>query len=448
LASLFYAEEDWRGKRAWKKCKAELEAKGYVLDWNKYTPSTIPNDENIFKAPKMQEWFVDRGGSELSKRIYSTNENLTAYFGTSNLIVTAEAAQKYLSWSKQFEPDLNLIREALKRPYARMDGNYSSTFEIPAPNFMTVRAVAQLSAQRAHCYIVLNHPDRALDELTLLHNLRGALQPPPSGRPETLIAAMIDVAVMGLYANEVEEGFQKNVWQEPQLLSLQKQLQEIHLIPILSESLREKPAHECQFFEELKAGNEIDKKRHVSLLQIANSWRKNWNDSDFLLFNVAPKGWLDQNLVTDIKIYENFLDALASSDAIIFPKKMDAEMQRLENSLKGHSPFKIIAQIAIPHYSKALQTTAHNQTMVNEAQIACALERYRIAHGEYPETLDALAPQFIAQIPHDIIGGESLIYHPTFGGKFLLYSVGWNETDDDGKDGGTDFTRGDWVWKN
>ena len=43
--------------------------------------------------------------------------------------------------------------------------------------------------------------------------------------------------------------------------------------------------------------------------------------------------------------------------------------------------------------------------MVNEAQIACALERYRLAHGEYPETLDALVPQFIEKVPHDIIGG-------------------------------------------
>jgi hypothetical protein len=85
---------------------------------------------------------------------------------------------------------------------------------------------------------------------------------------------------------------------------------------------------------------------------------------------------------------------------------------------------------------------------VNEAQIACALERYHLANGEYPATLDALTPQFIENIPHDIIGGDPLNYRATFDGKFLLYSVGWNEKDDGGKDGGTDFTKADWVWKN
>jgi hypothetical protein len=40
-------------------------------------------------------------------------------------------------------------------------------------------------------------------------------------------------------------------------------------------------------------------------------------------------------------------------------------------------------------------------------------------------------------------------------GKFRLYSVGWNETDDGGQEtsaktpgGGVDFAQGDWVWKN
>src|SRR5476649_1309892 len=85
---------------------------------------------------------------------------------------------------------------------------------------------------------------------------------------------------------------------------------------------------------------------------------------------------------------------------------------------------------------------------LNEAQIACALECYHLAHGEYPEMLDALAPQFTEKISRDIIGGQPLHYRRTADGKFLLYSVGWNETDDSGNDGGSDFAKGDWVWKN
>jgi hypothetical protein len=88
------------------------------------------------------------------------------------------------------------------------------------------------------------------------------------------------------------------------------------------------------------------------------------------------------------------------------------------------------------------------------ARVACVLERYRLAHGEYPESLDALAPQFIGKLPHDIINGQPLHYRRTDDGKFVLYSVGWNETDDSGtvvflKSGSAvDRDKGDWVWKN
>ena len=92
------------------------------------------------------------------------------------------------------------------------------------------------------------------------------------------------------------------------------------------------------------------------------------------------------------------------------------------------------------------------QASIDLARVACALERYRLAHGEYPETLDTLAPQFIAQLPHDIINGQPLHYRREASGQFILYSVGWNETDDGGqvvlsKGGSVDQKNGDWVWQ-
>jgi hypothetical protein len=89
---------------------------------------------------------------------------------------------------------------------------------------------------------------------------------------------------------------------------------------------------------------------------------------------------------------------------------------------------------------------------VDQARIACALERYRLANGQFPDALDALAPKFIGKLPHDIIDGQPLRYRRTEDGQFVLYSVGWNGTDDGGKveltkHGGVDLTKGDWVWR-
>jgi len=57
----------------------------------------------------------------------------------------------------------------------------------------------------------------------------------------------------------------------------------------------------------------------------------------------------------------------------------------------------------------------------------------------------------LTKVPIDIIGGQPLKYRRNSDGTFVLYSVGWNETDDGGtivpgSYGSPDFTKGDWVW--
>ena len=58
----------------------------------------------------------------------------------------------------------------------------------------------------------------------------------------TLVAAMINVAVTGLYVDTIASGLQSRAWQEPQLAALQKQLAEINLAPFVFHALQEEPA--------------------------------------------------------------------------------------------------------------------------------------------------------------------------------------------------------------
>jgi hypothetical protein len=142
------------------------------------------------------------------------------------------------------------------------------------------------------------------------------------------------------------------------------------------------------------------------------------------------------------------LDGFDLAHDTISPHALNESVRNLDVFFEHRSPYKILAALAVPNFIKATQTLAYNQTLANEAQIVCALERFRLAQGNYPDSLDALVPQFMEKIPHDIIGGEPLHYQRTADGKFLLYSVGWNETDDDGLPGTlADVKKGDWVWQ-
>jgi hypothetical protein len=459
LIAIFYTEENWRGKRAWEQCKRELEAKGAVLDWEKYIPSPVPDDQNFFKAPKMTDWFVGRNRTnDFYLRMNDKKfETMTGSVTTAtNLIATTTEAKAYLAWSDQFEPDFDLIREALKRPYARMDGDYSRPFEIPIPNFMTMRVVAQTLAQRTHCFLMLGQPERALHELALLNGYRRLLENAPTGKPMTLVGAMINVAVTGVYVQTLAEGFQRQAWRDTELTALQEQLAEINLAPCFAQAFACEPAAVCRTAEIMEPRKILAMEILPSDPQAKKSFMENlWGGIKSLpsrLFNQVPRGWIYQNMATHARLSYSIYDSLFDANQLVTPQRSNEARNRVQIEVQRTSIFNRLSKIGLPNYSKALQTFAGNQTRVNEAQIVCALERYRLAHGEFPETLDTLVPQLIEKLPHDIIGGQPLHYRREAGGKFLLYSVGWNETDDGGevalkKDGSEDREKGDWVWK-
>jgi hypothetical protein len=109
------------------------------------------------------------------------------------------------------------------------------------------------------------------------------------------------------------------------------------------------------------------------------------------------------------------------------------------------APFTFLARIGIPNVQRAFQVLSHTQTLAGQARIACALELYRMAHGTYPETLEALTPQF--KIPSRPINGQPPRYRRMLDDKFLLYSIGWSGVDHGGVMADSKKPLdGDWVW--
>ena len=128
-----------------------------------------------------------------------------------------------------------------------------------------------------------------------------------------------------------------------------------------------------------------------------------------------------------------------------------AASRRIEDAFRNRTPYNFIAAVCIPNFAKATEQMARNQTWVDQALIACALERYRLANEKYPTDLVALVPQFLEKIPHDIITGKPMSYTRTDEQNFKLWSIGWNEVDDGGitahtSDGKEDRDFGDWTW--
>ena len=569
LVAVFYAEENWRGKRAWETCRRELTAKGANLNWAAYIPPAVPDDQNIFKAPNIAAWFVrprqagvsnelywrcnlaadcvDRQSTnpvadvtivrpeddvmaapadvilrysnsvppsadaaqtqrlreavrkvmwsddvpppELSlqgaqnytlvaklveparslrvivqsdripspkevavffprhvfEKVFSYNDELrVAATGTNTFQVFLKhartcAAADYLACTDVLAPQFNQIRNALKRPYARREGDYEHSWEIPFPNFVTVRAVAQTFSQRAQCHLLLGDPESALNELSLFHDLSRLL----GGKPVTLVGAMINVAISGLYASVVADGLRLHIWQEPQLKILQRQLEAIQLLRPFVDAMDVERASACQLFE-ITGPAELE---NIFGFGKENSdvWTK-IKDPTYWALRCMPRGWFYQNMTALAEREQAFIETIDTSADLVAPRKADDAGQQAIVWVNRFSPYAVLARVAMPNYLKASQTVAHNQTTANQGLVACALERYRLAHQDYPESLSRLIPEFLDKLPHDIINGQPMIYRRVESEHFLLYSVGWNAADDGGTRGKS-LIEGDWVWE-
>jgi hypothetical protein len=109
----------------------------------------------------------------------------------------------------------------------------------------------------------------------------------------------------------------------------------------------------------------------------------------------------------------------------------------------------------MPALEKSAIKSTRGQAYLDQAVIGCALEKYHIEHGAFPETLEGLAPKYLEAMPADLFDGKPLRYRRESDGGYLLYSIGWNQKDDggviisgkDAKEKGSETQQGDWVWK-
>jgi hypothetical protein len=253
---------------------------------------------------------------------------------------------------------------------------------------------------------------------------------------------MIDVAVSSLYVSVVADGLRLQVWHEPQLRVLQRQLAEVRLLPVLVAGLQTERASLCYTLQTATPGQ---------LTQLSNGgasttvWDK-LKDPRYAVMNLSPDGWRYQQMRTLAREEQQAIESIDATHGLVHPLLLGGTPR----SGGGIPAFLFIIDL-MPNASRSVQTTARTQTLINEALIMCALERCRLADGHYPASLAAVVPRMLEQAPPDLFGGEPLKLSLLPDGKILLYSIGWNATDDGGTPGTMDrgqfdLDKGDWVW--
>lgn len=492
LLLLFYAEEDLRGWLAWTHFKHKWEAKGERFDLRRVVPPPVPDDENFAMTdiaftsygqtltrdgkpiPPVQRdsQFVVRmrmplahdfaGQKDLAgDRVRETFTNLEGwqrYYRrladeTNDFPVSAQAqspaADVLLALSK-YDRVIEELRAASRLSSSRYPVNYDSEspWAVLLPHLAPLKGCAQVLQLRSAAELLNGQPEKALDDVRLALQLTDKVHTEPF-----LISHLVRIAMVQLMLQPVWEGLAEHAWDDAQLVALDAELAKFDFVADYLLSMR----------SELGAqGSEMDRlrRRPAALMEMGGVGNLDghggnpWFPGGFLA-RLIPTGWFYQNQLRCARTMVDYCIPLADASRGTF----SADLARrgdaaLAAATRFPTPYNLLQRLMLPALSKVAVKFAYAQASVGLARTAIALERCRLARGAFPESLDALAPQFLDKLPHGVIGGQPLKYRREANSLFVLYSVGWNEKDDAGvvatkKDGygSLDLQSGDWIWR-
>ena len=480
LIAVFYAEENWRGRSAWNKCRRELEARGEQLDFKVFIPKPVPDEQNFAATPFIQSWFERRANSQerwpdafsrtygkvpranaknapasrqfidlaawqaAFESIRSGRKNSNPKFESGKLDSEsrAKAAPAVLEELKMCEAMLAELRAASSRPYVR----YPIDYDLDNPWGIRIPHTDEVVSIGHKAELAAGQSDHALDDVKLALYLADSLK-----EEVFLVSYLVRLACLQLVTQPIWEGLAEHRWSDAQLRDLQTALQHYEL------------------FKDVK--RPLDGERAAGILTADLLWRQKYRLSHLLddssprgsttadvFARIAPHGWYHQEQLNYCRLYENQLAGTFDAGRKRgFPEQIESHAHELEREVSGgrlgKTPnavlhHRLIAAMLLPSLGKIPFRTAAAQTAVDQAALACALERYRLANGQFPDKLEALVPQFVSQLPNDVVSGDPYKYRRTADGQFFLYSIGWDEKDDGGAPGKNlyDEKRGDWVW--
>jgi hypothetical protein len=480
LVIFFYVEEDWRGARAWAATKAKWEAQGESFDYSKFIPPPIPDDQNLaaiplFKLvetppgdPDQQPIALQRAmrsnlpGNDLpSLGSYQRGESPDWNAIRSGIAVdystvfpgTTQPADTLAQFEALY-PFISDLRAATHtRPLCRFNVDYTISPPFSRSLGLIVAPIRLTKILALHALLALHQQrsDIALEDIKINYKLATA-----AGRDPTLIGALVALGVNAITQPAIYDGLAMHAWSDAQLEELQATLNRVDFLAEFPFAFRSEAAETILNLDGVKNTPRFQVLGlEQGIMGYRTIWGEPWNHIPFLW----PSGWWDQNksLMPDFELGQ--LATVDPSSHRAFPDVDRNIKQRLEINIDrwdATAPWRFWFTMAASPLVSQTQKFAYGQTWVDEACIACALERYRLAHGVYPDSLDALAPAYIDSLPHEVITGQPYHYRLRPDGIFLLYSVGWNQTDDGGKIAyktgydqslkQIDYDQGDWVW--
>jgi type II secretory pathway pseudopilin PulG len=342
---------------------------------------------------------------------------------------TAITWQETESALKAIEPQLRTIRESLSKPEPDFGVDPKVILGGIRRPYIEKRMAVQLLSLDALCHL---HGRRLREAAADLHALVQAAH--LHEREPTLVAQMVNIGVLGLGLHTTWEALQEEGWTDDLLAGMQRDWESIDVPGMMERAFVGERALGLAYFELLRT------RRPTAIRSMAGG-------------GATPS--VGQMLVESVTTPISRL-LILPGDERLFLATSQARVEQAR--LLGHGrPLSILrggiatvdhslartldswqrvryptTSLLVPNAQRAFATATRNMTLLRMGIVAIALERYRLGHQAYPDTLDQLVPGVLRSVPPDPESGGPLRYRAEPGGGFRLWSVGADRVDQGG----------------
>ncbi len=331
----------------------------------------------------------------------------------------ADVREKMSSFltSERVARALELIQDANQVPQCFWIPHYGEGYNTLLPHLAKLRQAARAILIRARLRYVAGDPDGASGDIRSVLRLAERLESDRVVISELVQCALADLCVDGLRQMATAAPMSADIAQD-----MSNSLNEFEGLLDITESLRLETAMAYDWSERMR-GNP----------GLAREWAGQLTGPDssqlsFLPYFVTcpfrPLYRLEQ---TRLLRYFRELTELSQKPCHTVKDRLN----EMEADLNQRSQaFNLTGWIA-GGMTKAYFGVAKARAQVRAARLGLALEACQDRTGSYPESIEALVPDILPELPVDPFSGKDLLYRLT-DEELVVYSVGKNGVDDGG----------------
>lgn len=365
-------------------------------------------------------------------------------------------------WLKINEKPLRLVVEASRRPrqyFPIVLGEKSPLIACLLPHDTQIRDAAVALAARAMLNLGGGTTSDAWHDSMACHRLARLTSSGPF-----LIDTLVGYAVEGLATSGDAVFFHRAKLSRAELTATGDDLRKLRRFPEVSATF-----DTGERFIFLDAVQRVSQEGLSAVAELTGA--PNAKDSASVkLLNSIGEGGVDWDVV--FQTGNRWYDRLFQADRIDDPRKRRQALQAFENDLHElHGKTMSLQGFAVDFLTKgtpsnllsprvgavfvlllmpamhAAQLARDRIELVGEMdRVACALAMYRSDHGSYPAKLDAIVPEYIAEIPDDIFTDKPTpIRYRREGEAYAMWTVHLNGIDDNGRGTDDDPSGDDYV---